>query len=154
MQVLVLAAACVALAGIASLLWAVPSAALPPSFSSPLPALTATATPTPTARSTPSTPAAVDICEPCRLPIATAMLDLNVRSGPGIAYPILGALRAGHSAEISGISADGSWLQVAYARAASGSGWVARRYVVVSGDLGSVPVVPAPPLPTPSPPTT
>jgi len=79
------------------------------------------------------------------------MLDLNVRSGPGIGYPILGALRAGQSAEVSGISADGNWLQIAYARVPQGSGWVARRYVLVSGDLSVVPVLPAPPLPTATP---
>ncbi|MGQ9502437.1 MAG: PA14 domain-containing protein [Anaerolineae bacterium] len=136
-------------------LWVAPGAALAPGFSSPLPSPTATvtprATPTPTPTPTRSTPAAVDICQLCQPPVATAMLDLNVRSGPGVAYPILGVLRAGQSAEVSGISADGNWLQIAYARTASGSGWVARRYVIVSGDLSAVPVVPAPPLPTPSP---
>lgn len=164
-QRFVLAAVYATAAIVISLLWAIPSAAALPGFSSPLPSptatvtrgatgtptATATPTPTPTVTSTRSTPAAVDICEPCRLPIATALLDLNVRSGPGVAYLVLGALRAGQSAEIRGVSTDGDWLQIAYARAPQGVGWVSRRYVLVSGDLGGVPVVAAPPLPTPSP---
>ena len=149
------AAACASAVIIVLALWMVAGAASAPPFSSPLPSPGATATPGATWTSTPTpmrgTPAAVDICEPCGPPIATATVDLNIRSGPGVAYPVLGVLRADHSAAVSGLSPDGDWLQIAYAGAASGYGWVARRYVVVSGELGNVPIVPAPPLPTPSP---
>ncbi|MDW8071892.1 MAG: SH3 domain-containing protein, partial [Anaerolineae bacterium] len=152
-RMLVLAVIWAVTATVTPLLWPAPSAALPPSLSGPSPSPTATATPgvTPTTTPTRSTPAAVDICEPCRLPMATALLNLNIRRGPGVAYPILGALRTGQSAEISGISVEGDWLQIAYARAPQGVGWVSRRYVFVSGDLSSVPVVAAPPPPIPSP---
>jgi len=105
------AAACASAVVIMLAPWVVAGAASAPPFSSPLPSPGATATPGATWTSTPTpmrgTPAAVDICEPCGPPIATATVDLNIRSGPGVAYPVLGVLRADHSAAVSGLSPDG-----------------------------------------------
>jgi PKD repeat protein len=78
--------------------------------------------------------------------MATATTDLNIRGGPGTAYPVLGVLRAGQSAEITGISADGGWWQIRFSGTSDGRGWLSARYVTAR-DTGNVPVVQSPPLP-------
>jgi hypothetical protein len=118
-------------------------AAPPTETASPEPSATptATASPTPTPSPEPGVPA------------GSATTDLNVRGGPGTAYPVLGALRNGQSAEITGISPDRAWWQIRFSGAADGRGGVAARYVNAV-NTGNVPVVqpPAlPPTPTPTP---
>jgi uncharacterized protein YraI len=92
-------------------------------------------------------------------PVATAVDYVNIRTGPGTTYPVLGIASPGASAEVSGKSADGAWWQVKVPTqyVASGFGWVSASYVITS-NTGSVPVVDAPPPPvveaTPVPPAT
>jgi hypothetical protein len=96
-------------------------------------------TPTPTATRQPERPT------------ATAITDLNIRAGPGTGYPVLGVLRAGQTAQVTGISADGGWWQIQFSGTAAGHGWLSARYVTAQNTKG-VPVVQAPPLPaTPTP---
>ena len=96
---------------------------------------------------------------PAGAPIATAVDYVNVRTGPGTTYPVLGVASPRASAEVSGKSADGAWWQVKLPTqyVASGVGWVSASYVVTS-NTGSVPVVDSPPPPvvesTPVPPAT
>ncbi|NIO67633.1 MAG: SH3 domain-containing protein, partial [Anaerolineae bacterium] len=84
-------------------------------------------------------------------PTVTATTDLNIRSGPGTVYPVLGLLRAGQTAEVTGISADAAWWQIKFSGAADGHGWVSAKYVTAQ-NTSNVPMVQAPPLPaTPTP---
>jgi hypothetical protein len=69
---------------------------------------------------------------------------LNVRTGPGVAYPIIGALSQGDVVEVVGKNAAGNWLQILYPTGTEGQGWVAAAYVDLSGSLATVPVVSAP----------
>ncbi|HXV42732.1 MAG TPA: PA14 domain-containing protein, partial [Anaerolineae bacterium] len=101
--------------------------------------------PTPTATPQPSPPS------------LTATTDLNIRSGPGLTYAIIGLLPAGQTANITGLSADGGWWQIEYSGVPTGRGWVSSRYVVVQ-NVSTVPILPAPPVliipppaPTPTP---
>jgi uncharacterized protein YraI len=96
---------------------------------------------------------------PTGVPTAMAVDYVNVRSGPGTNYPVLGVAQPGAAAEVSGKSADGAWWQVKIPPqyAADAFGWVSASYVVTS-NTDSVPVVEAPPAPpvvetTPPPPT-
>ncbi|MCB0196941.1 MAG: SH3 domain-containing protein, partial [Anaerolineae bacterium] len=72
--------------------------------------------------------------------------DLNVRSGPGTDYPILGLLKADQTAEITGLSPDGRWWQIAFSGTASGRGWVAAQYTIAQ-NTDNVPIVQAQPVP-------
>jgi PKD repeat protein len=88
-------------------------------------------------------------------PTASAVTDLNVRGGPGVAYPVLGVLRAGQSAEIIGASPDGDWLQIKVSEPADTTepGWISARYVTAQ-NAEDLPEVAPPPLPateTPAP---
>jgi PKD repeat protein/uncharacterized protein YraI len=84
-------------------------------------------------------------------PTVTATTDLNIRGGPGIDYAVLGLLRAGQSAEVTGVSADRGWWQIRFTGAADERGWVSARYVSTE-NTGDVPVAQPtsrPPTPTP-----
>jgi anionic cell wall polymer biosynthesis LytR-Cps2A-Psr (LCP) family protein/uncharacterized protein YraI len=63
---------------------------------------------------------------------------VNVRSGPGVDYDVLGRLAGGQTAGIVGRSSDEAWWQIRYG---AQQGWVSARYVQVKGDLASVPTI-------------
>ena len=76
----------------------------------------------------------------------TAELGVNIRTGPGTTYPIVGIAPLDTEGEIVGRSADGQWWVASVPSAPNGQGWVAAAYVEAS-NADSVPVLPAPPLP-------
>jgi micrococcal nuclease len=91
------------------------------------------------------TPETLEIEPPARnispnaIPLATAgENNVNIRSGPGPDYEIIGTLPAGQSLEIVGRSVDSSWWQVA---APNGLGWVAAQVTTASNADDSLPVV-------------
>ncbi|MFO7679579.1 MAG: META domain-containing protein [Chloroflexota bacterium] len=83
---------------------------------------------------------------------------LNVRSGPGINFPVIGFARNGVEGEIVGRSADSRWWAAAVPSAPGGIGWVSADFVIAT-NTENVPVIEvAPPVivvptsaPTPSP---
>ncbi len=105
-----------------------------------------TATVTPTTTSEPPT-----ITVPT-IPSLKTLTDLNVRSGPGFEYDLIGLLPSGTTAEIIGRSEDQQWWQIRFAPVAEGVGWVSADPTYSSAiNVANIPVVPAPPLPTPTP---
>ena len=85
--------------------------------------------------------------------LATATTDVNIRGGPGTDYPILGILRAGQNAEVTGLNPGGGWWQIKFAGLAAGRGWVSAQFVIVQ-ETANVPLVQpsAPPAAPPPPP--
>jgi len=69
---------------------------------------------------------------------------LNVRTGPGMAYAIIGLLSQGDVVEVVGKNADSHWLQIIYPASTKGRGWVAAAYIDLTGSLAGVPEVPSP----------
>lgn len=61
---------------------------------------------------------------------------VNVRSGPGVNFDILGRMRARQSAPIIGRSANGAWWQIEFDGQPA---WISARYVRTTGNAGSVP---------------
>jgi hypothetical protein len=76
---------------------------------------------------------------------------LNVRTGPGPAYPIVGGLSRGDVVEVVGKNATSDWLQIIHPAGVEGQAWIAAAYVDLSGSLAVVPEVSAPPTPPPTP---
>ncbi len=72
---------------------------------------------------------------------------VNMRSGPGTNYPVIGQLAAGQTAEITGRNAAGDWWQFNYNGQLL---WVSAQVVQVNGSLGEVAVVAVPILPPPA----
>lgn len=74
---------------------------------------------------------------------ATGRGRLNVRSGPGTDYAVVGQVAAGDELLVVGQNADGSWLVL------EDGGWIAA--FLVDGDTSSAPLVQSTPTPTPVP---
>jgi uncharacterized protein YraI len=106
----------------------------------------AAATPTPT--STPATPSPTVPTTPS----LTTKTDLNVRSGPGTQYDLLGLLPAGVTVEIIGRDEARQWWQIRFSPAEDGIGWVAADPAFsTTANVDNVPVAQAPPTPTGTP---
>lgn len=137
-------------------------AALPatdsPATLAPTTAPTETDTPLPTNTPEPtSTPAPTDTSTPVptatpAVPRAVASGETNLRAGPGTEYPVVGTLPDAGSAEVIGKNQAGTWLQL---DSQDGSSvWIIANRVETTGLMDSVPVVAAPPTPTPAAPPT
>lgn len=61
--------------------------------------------------------------------MVTATTSVNVRSGPGTQYRVVGALGSGQSLPVKGRAEDG-WTQVGFS---GGTAWISSRYVVAGG---------------------
>lgn len=82
-------------------------------------------------------------------PRVTILQNMNVRTGPGTDYPVIGPGSAGETSNIIGRNADSSWVQIQYTTA-NGSGWVYAPLVQLDGDLNMVPLVEVAPPPAPT----
>jgi hypothetical protein len=65
--------------------------------------------------------------------------SLNVRSGPGTAYPVVASAKKGETFDVKGRTADKTWLQLCCFKGQNG--WAAASLLTVKGDVQSVPVV-------------
>ncbi len=83
-------------------------------------------------------------------PLITTTDYVNLRSGPGTNYPVIGNAAPGASTTPTGISADGAWFQFAVPTSFFPAGylWVSADFVVAI-NTSNLPVVDAPPPPTP-----
>ncbi len=83
------------------------------------------------------TPTAAPVSSSCLLQF---LANINIRSGPGTNYDIVGATTAGANLEVTGRSADSIWWRLDYYGQA---GWVsgALASVQLNGDCSAVPVV-------------
>lgn len=73
----------------------------------------------------------------------TATQNVNVRSGPGTNFSIVGKLQQGESAPLKGKSPDGTWWQIAYPTEQE-RGWVASQFTTFSDTSITVAVVQVP----------
>ncbi len=79
----------------------------------------------------------------------TTLVGLNVRSGPGVQYPVIGGLSEGQSAQITGKNPEGTWWQIVYPSDSDGRGWVsAGAQYSTASNIEGVPVAEVTPLPT------
>lgn len=81
-------------------------------------------------------------------PLATTKIIVNVRAGPGAAYPLIGKLQRGQSRPILGKSQDNQWWQVQYE---DKLGWIAADLTDVRGGINGVPVITVAQLPSSTP---
>ncbi|MCC6167202.1 MAG: PD40 domain-containing protein, partial [Caldilineaceae bacterium] len=75
-----------------------------------------------------------------------APAGVNIRTGPGTAYAIVGVAAQGTTGGIVGVSEDGQWWVARVPFAPGGQGWVATAYIEAT-NAENVPVIAAPPLP-------
>jgi uncharacterized protein YraI len=66
-------------------------------------------------------------------PSGVIIQQVNVRNGPGTQFDALGTLNPKDVVTLIGKDSSGSWLEIAFAKAPDGKGWVASSYVQASG---------------------
>lgn len=105
-------------------------------------------TPTPRATSTP-----IPTATPDGVYGKVLSQVLNVRTGPSTGYESVGQLRNAEQVRLVGTSIDAQWGVISFRGL---QGWIslASNLVEVTGDLRTLPVVAAPPTPTPGPTST
>lgn len=74
------------------------------------------------------------------VPQLTAIYVVNIRSGPGTQFQVLGKLDQGQQAEVVGASEDGLWWVIRLDGVNNDQGWVAAAYVRAE-NVASVPVI-------------
>jgi hypothetical protein len=111
-----------------------PTATPSPVPPSPTAAPSATATTEPPT-ATPEQPTVMPTPEP-QQPRAIADSDVNLRGGPGKAYPTVGKLLAGQEVEILGRNVSGDWWQLAWP--GGKQAWVAGTVVQILGPIDTV----------------
>lgn len=79
-----------------------------------------------------------------------ANTNVNLRSGPGTVYDIVGAIMQGNGAPVVGKNADGTWWYVEFPTAPGGRAWVSGSVVTASCIPDALAVIPAPPTPKPA----
>jgi hypothetical protein len=79
---------------------------------------------------------------------ATSIHNVNVRSGPGVEFPVLTVAVARQPVEVLGTNQNGTWF---FVQTASVQGWLAAPLVILTGPCGSIVNVTAPPVPQLSP---
>jgi hypothetical protein len=78
------------------------------------------------------------------------LVQIKVYSGPSIyQYPAIGVLLAGQESPAFGTSEDGNWMQIYYPGVTDSVAWVYAPYVTIKKN-GQLPVLKAPPTPTPA----
>jgi uncharacterized protein YraI len=103
----------------------------------------------------PSPPPAPATATPGNIqPKVTTLVGLNVRFGPGTDYPVVGRLPDGQTLPITGRNSEGTWWQITFPLGSNERGWIsANTQFTSASNEANVPVVVAPPRPTPSLPT-
>ena len=65
--------------------------------------------------------------------VASGAERLNVRSGPGTTYPVIGSVATGTQMTASARDAAADWIQVEGTTFSGGTGWVSARYLTLAG---------------------
>lgn len=98
-----------------------------------------------------TTPVRAATSTPAPLQAVVQADRLNVRTGPGTAYPRLGQLGEGREVEIVGRDGEGTWWQIIHSVGVDGLAWVSADYIDTDIGAGDVPVVEVAPPPAPAP---
>ncbi len=126
-----------------------PTAAAPAATRlSPSAASSPTYTPPPTQTPRP-TPAPTDTRTPTPVPQLVSTSNVNIRSGPDTAYPIVGAAQIGDRFPVTGRNASSTWWQIEYKQ---GQAWIFGDLVTTEGVQAITIVTAVPPPPTAVPP--
>lgn len=87
---------------------------------------------------------------PSSYAVVSGPAGVNIRTGPSTAFPSVGVAAHGTRLEIVGRSQDGQWWVTPIVTAPQGRGWVSAGFVDATIN-DAIPVIVAPPLPTPVP---
>ena len=72
--------------------------------------------------------------------VSTSSLRLNVRSGPGLDFPVVARVKPGQVLTAIGRNGAGDWIQIEQPALVDGFGWVSAGYLELSGDAAALAV--------------
>lgn len=72
--------------------------------------------------------------------VSTTSLRLNVRSGPGLGFPVVARVKPGQALTAIGRNQVGDWIQIEQPALVDGFGWVSADYLELSGDAADLAV--------------
>jgi len=96
-----------------------------------------------------TTPQPTNTTQATAIPVATtsvqyvlALTDVNIRSGPGTGYNVIGGVAGGQTAKVTGVSSDSSWWRVVCPDGTTASCWVTAgaQYTKATSSPNSQPV--------------
>lgn len=114
----------------------------------PIATPTSPARSSPTATTTPITPTATP--EPTTQPPVRAVITgdvVNLRSGPGTDYPVIGQVRLGQPYRATARNRTGDWLEICCPTAEEQSAWISAQFLAVTAPVETLPVEEVPPPP-------
>lgn len=82
---------------------------------------------------------------------AEAIDEANVRAGPGIDYDRLGTIYNGDRYVVIGAHRDYPWYQIEFPDSPTGTAWIYRDLVTLSGNVQNVPIIEGAEVPTQDP---
>jgi hypothetical protein len=91
-----------------------------------------------------STPLATITPEAGNGPVAIPRVAINIRSGPGMGYPVIGIADAGSRLRILARDASEQWWQIQHDATSSRRAWVAISVVSTEGPIDRLPVATGP----------
>jgi SH3 domain-containing protein len=112
---------------------------------------TATLEPTATPTEAPSVtegPAATET----PAPLLTITKPANVRTGPGLDYPVVAGINTGETLPAIGRDGAGEWFAISFAGGPNGVGWVSSLVATLDGLVNDLPIIEAAPPPPTAPP--
>jgi uncharacterized protein YraI len=120
--------------------------ATPPPIPTPVPTVPPPATATAVAATEPTTSTTGTEGAPPAASGAASITNkdnefVNVRTGPGLTFSILGQVRQTQTANVKGKSEDGKWWQIEFAGGEGGLGWIFSDLVQFTGNASAVPVI-------------
>ena len=93
----------------------------------------------------------VDLPDPdANVPTGEARVNVNIRTGPSMLFPVIGVAMQGDTGEIVGVSPDGYWygVKVPTTMVGTGTAWVAGDYITMTNPTDQpLPVITPPLLP-------
>ena len=95
---------------------------------------TATAPASATTVTTTTAPAVSSATDEATVALVRSTTRLNIRSGPGTTYAVIGKAEPSQPLTIVGRTTDGSWVEVQLPEAAETTGWVAAQYVAIGSE--------------------
>lgn len=97
--------------------------------------------PTPLAAQGSADPATTLQAAPITATVTSGNTRLRVRSGPGVAYPIVTRLNNGQAVTVMARNEAGDWLLVTAPGAPTGQGWASASYLRLSAPVTDAPVI-------------
>jgi probable enterotoxin D len=112
-----------------------------------LPTITGSADETPTPTTGIEGEGVIVPTPPPGLPYVTATTDVNIRTGPGKDFEVIGVLHEGQQAAVLALSDDGEWWAIRVEYPPDNIGWVSAEFTSVTGSALVIPT-PAPGSPS------